>query len=373
MTRILIIGGYGVFGHRLVRILNNDPAFDLLIAGRDLRAAQACCESLPMPTRATPCRLDIKDVATKIPQLQPDLIVHAAGPFQGQDYQVARAAISAEIPYVDLSDGRVFSEGFSILDKKARDAGVFALTGVSTTTALSSAAAVRLARQFKQVSTVEIGVTPGNRAPRGKAVIATILSYVGEPIAQLRDGDIVPVTGWGMLSKVKLKGLSPRWFSPVDTADQMSIKNILPEVQTIKFSAGLELGVLHLPLYALAMMRKRKLLPNLQGFTSVFYLVAKLLEPFGSGDGGMFVEVDGRAHDGSAQRVRWTLTATEGDGPNIPAMAAAAVARKFNRKGMIAPGARMCAGEVTLEDFEKEFSAFSIQTHIEVRHDATLL
>jgi saccharopine dehydrogenase-like NADP-dependent oxidoreductase len=42
--------------------------------------------------------------------------VDAAGPFQGAEPRVARAAIAAGLHYVDLADARDFVAGFRALD-----------------------------------------------------------------------------------------------------------------------------------------------------------------------------------------------------------------------------------------------------------------
>ena len=41
--KILILGGYGVFGGRLAQLLSDEPGFELLIAGRDLGRARRFC------------------------------------------------------------------------------------------------------------------------------------------------------------------------------------------------------------------------------------------------------------------------------------------------------------------------------------------
>ena len=41
--KILILGGYGVFGGRLARLLADRPDLELLICGRNLAAAAAFC------------------------------------------------------------------------------------------------------------------------------------------------------------------------------------------------------------------------------------------------------------------------------------------------------------------------------------------
>ena len=87
----------------------------------------------------------------------------------------------------------------------------------------------------------------------------------------------------------------------------------------------------------------------------------------------MFVELSGKAENGALVRRRWTLCAGSGDGPYIPAMAAAHVARRIADGGAFAPGARMTMGEISLEDFERESSAFDIRTAMEAGDDADAL
>jgi N-acetyl-gamma-glutamylphosphate reductase len=55
--RILIVGGYGVFGGRLTELLSNIPEIDLLICGRDLNRAEAFCARYKGQARVHyPCR-----------------------------------------------------------------------------------------------------------------------------------------------------------------------------------------------------------------------------------------------------------------------------------------------------------------------------
>jgi nucleoside-diphosphate-sugar epimerase len=45
--RILILGGYGMFGGRLARLLADEPGLALIIAGRSLDKARAFAATLP--------------------------------------------------------------------------------------------------------------------------------------------------------------------------------------------------------------------------------------------------------------------------------------------------------------------------------------
>jgi short subunit dehydrogenase-like uncharacterized protein len=81
--RILVIGGYGVFGSRLIRLLADEEGLTLLVAGRSKSKAEAFCVDLPGRATLLPEFFDRDaDMAATIESLHPDIVVDAAGPFQ---------------------------------------------------------------------------------------------------------------------------------------------------------------------------------------------------------------------------------------------------------------------------------------------------
>ena len=73
-------------------------------------------------------------------QLGVELLIHTAGPFQQQDYAVAKAAAAAAAHYIDLADGRRFVCDFpAAMDAACLTAGRTGISGASTVPALSSA------------------------------------------------------------------------------------------------------------------------------------------------------------------------------------------------------------------------------------------
>ena len=100
MTRVVVLGGHGNFGARICRALAGRDGMEVIVAGR--RAGG-------------PARLDLADPAfgARLRSLGPHIVIHCAGPFQGQDYRVARAAIAAGAHYIDLADGREFVANFA--------------------------------------------------------------------------------------------------------------------------------------------------------------------------------------------------------------------------------------------------------------------
>jgi saccharopine dehydrogenase-like NADP-dependent oxidoreductase len=134
--RVLILGGYGIFGGRLARLLAEDSRLTLLIAGRSLERAQAFCTGLVCSARVEPLRFDRAGYAlAQLRDSTPDIVVDASGPFQtyGEDpYAVVKACIGLKIPYLDLADGSAFVNGIAAFDGDAKANNVFVLTGVSS-------------------------------------------------------------------------------------------------------------------------------------------------------------------------------------------------------------------------------------------------
>src|SRR3546814_15183403 len=76
--KILILGGYGVFGGRLAELLADLSGLELLICGRDLARAEAFCARFRGKPRAVPFALDRRDIADALPRFAPALAVDAS-------------------------------------------------------------------------------------------------------------------------------------------------------------------------------------------------------------------------------------------------------------------------------------------------------
>jgi saccharopine dehydrogenase-like NADP-dependent oxidoreductase len=69
------------------------------------------------------------EFATGLASLAPDLVIHCAGPVQGQDYRVAFASMACGANYIDIADGRDLVAGFvNAVGPAAEAAGRIAIT-----------------------------------------------------------------------------------------------------------------------------------------------------------------------------------------------------------------------------------------------------
>ena len=192
MSRILVIGGYGGFGARLCRRLAA-AGHELLVAGRDRAKATAFASTLPA---AQPLVLDRADIGAVLPALDADLVIDAAGPFQGSSPAVPEACIAARIPYLDIADARDFVCGIGALDRAARDSGVAIVSGASSVVALSGAVVRRLAEGLDRVETIEMALSVTSRRTGADSVVRAALSYVGRPVRLWRCGGWTAASGW---------------------------------------------------------------------------------------------------------------------------------------------------------------------------------
>ncbi|WP_439816407.1 DUF4166 domain-containing protein [Zavarzinia sp. CC-PAN008] len=369
MTRILVAGASGAFGRNLVEGLLATTDCTILAIARDhVRLAQ---ETEALRRRFGNERLAL--LVRKVGEIRTDflraegiaIVVDAAGPFQQSDLHLARAAIAAGCHYLDLADSRAFVAGFDILDSAAREAGVVARTGASTTPALSQAVLDHLTAGWPVIETVEIAVSPGNRAPRGLSVVRAILSYTGLPIRVLDQGAWTTRPGWSAPHRRRIGNLGRRWLALVETPDLDLAPKRLGVRRTALFRAGLELGVLHLGLWLASWIVRAGVVTTLEPMARGFRVLAQGTYRLGTDRGGMMVEARGQDAAGMPVGARWTLVAEAGDGPHVPTLATLAAIRAILSGQGPAPGAAACAGWPSLDQIAAEMARHRITTQVE--------
>jgi len=358
--RVVVLGGAGNFGARIVRALLNDPMIELVAAGR--RGA-----SVPGAERVKSLSLDLAkaDFAQRLRALSPELVIHCVGPFQGQDYRVARATLDAGAHYLDLADGREFVAGFAKeMNAKAIDAGRAAITGASTLPALSSAVVEELRQGLSSVESIEVVIAPGQRAPRGRATLEAVFSYLGRPFSVWRGGKWRRAWGWMDLREVRLD-IGGRLGAACDVPDLALFPTRFAGVKTVTFHAALEFGAQHLALWGLAALRRCGLPLPVDRWAVALSDLAGWFDSAAGHKGGMWVSLVGERGQGERLRRTWQLSAPAADGPEIPCMAATLLARRFARGEMTAKGAFECMGFLRLSDFAPEFSRWNITSRTE--------
>lgn len=371
MRRVLVIGAGGVFGSRLCEGLLRH-GFEVVVAGRDRARAERVAGRLRAAFPEGRVEVATLDTASLTPAdltaTGATIVADAAGPFQGAEPTTARAAIAAGLSYVDLADGRDFVAAFPALDATARAAGVVALTGCSSTPALSNAVLDRLTEGWREVVSVEAAISPGARAPRGLSVMRAILSWLGRPVRVFEGGGWTIRRGWSGLYRRDFGAAGRRQVSLCETPDlDLFPVRFAPRGRAL-FLAGLEPWPAHLGAWLLGLAVRglrfdpvplAGLLVRLSGWASVV----------GSDRGAMRVEALGVDGEGRAARAVWRLVAEPGEGPVTPSLPALAAIRAI-AAGRVAPGAGPCVGLLTLEDIVAEMAPHGLATEMAVERGA---
>jgi hypothetical protein len=372
--KVLIIGGYGVFGGRLARLLASEPRLTVMVAGRSAGKAQDFCAQWRLVDGAIlqPVRFDRDGaVAAQLSDLEPDLVVDCSGPFQGYGaapFRVVEACIAAGVDYLDLADASDFVLKVPQFDDAARAAGVFVVSGTSTCPALTAAAVSGMTGGWSAVDAISAGIAPSPHARVGEAVLRAITSYAGKAVALRRGG--AKATGLGLVETrnvtIAPPGRLPLYstrFSLVDVPDLTLLPMIWPQVSTVWIGAGPRPELLHRMLNVLARMVSWGVPLPLVRLSGLFHW-AKGWLCWGEDRGGMYVRVAGRDADGAARVRTWSLTAEADAGPFIPSMAAAALVGQVLEGRRPDAGARSAAGAVSLDDYAPLFAAKGIVTGV---------
>ena len=367
---IIILGGYGNFGKRIAENLLDLARVTIFITGRSYdKAANQCVEfeQRKLAARLKSAVLDIHSSTFEkdLLSLEPFLVIHTGGPFQGQDYRVPQACIDTGSHYIDLADDRRFVCDINQLNLAAKENNVLVISGASSVPGLSSTVVDHYLPQFEQLKTIDFAISPGNKAERGEATVRAILSYTGHPFDVLRNREWINVIGWGESRKRNFGGsIGSRWLANIDIPDLELFPNRYPSAETVHFQAGLEVSLLHHGMSLMAKIVQMKLVRNWSPLTKWIVKGSELLLPFGTNDGGMQVTLQGVGKNGKKLKIDWTLFAEGGVGPYIPIISTVILAKKLVSQSINETGAKACLGMYSLKEFDEYANTWGIY-HIE--------
>ena len=362
--RVVVLGGYGHFGGRICRDLARDCDAALVVAGRSGERAENFAHSLRQGNPAKTIRSAVLDHSApeferELSALRPTIVVHAAGPYQGQDYRVAEACLGQGAHYVDLADGRRFVAEFSELDEAAKRSDVLLVTGASTLPAVSSAVVDHLGAGLSTIERIETAIMPANRTERGRSTIAAVFSYVGKRIPVLENGVWTTRYGWQGVRRIDHPGCG-RWAGVCDVPDMQLFPDYYPGVRTVTFHAGLELAWQQWGMWSMACLARLGLVSDWSKYAGGFARVSARLVDLGTDVGGMQVRIGGRDSAGRRVRRTWNLTAGSNHGPEIPCIPARVVAMKLLGNELPQRGAMPCLSLMSLEEFTSAAAEFDI-------------
>jgi len=369
VKQIVIIGGTGHFGGRICRRIIGEPNTELVVSSRSQASAQTIVDELRALNSmavVSAARLDqsAQEFESDLLALHPDIVIHTAGPYQGQDYRVARACIQAGSHYIDLADGREFVQRFDSLHEEALRFDLLLVSGASTLPGLSSVVVDSLRGEFKEIQKIEISIAPAHQTPRGKSTIAAVLSYCGMPFQVWVDGEWVKMYGWQNLKRYRYPDFGVRLSGACDVPDLGLLPDYVDGVETVTFHAALEARWEQLSLWNMGWITRAGIVKKWDRFVPTFQTISDRLIGFGSDVGGMNITMSGTSNNDQFKSVTWNLVARQNHGPEIPCSPALILARKLAANTIDTRGALPCLGMFSMSDLRSELSEFDVQWNV---------
>ena len=367
---VVVLGATGHFGTRISRRIVNETNTRLIVTSRSIDSAERLMQELGVSgpdadIQAAALDQTSADFEQHLAELDPDIVIHTAGPYQGQDYRVARACAECGSHYIDLADGRQFVEEFESLHDLALSHDVLLISGASTLPGLSSVVLREVRDRFETIETVEISIAPAHQTPRGVGTVSAVLSYCGKPFEVLIDGKWTTRYGWQDLRSFRYPELGLRLSGACDVPDLGLVPHKLPDVKTVTFHAALEAKWEQIALWLMGWVVRIKLVDDWARFATRFQRLSQRLIGFGSDRGGMHIRFTGEDHDGNPKTLSWQLTARQNHGPEIPCTPALVLARQLAADSIERRGAYPCWEMFSLSDFHKEVADYAIEWHID--------
>jgi NAD(P)-dependent dehydrogenase (short-subunit alcohol dehydrogenase family) len=363
LQRVLVLGGYGAFGGLAAERLAREPDIEVIVAGRSEEKAKCFAAKLAVQAKArvSAARLDAGNVsAAALGVIGPAVLINATGPYQEQDYRVARVCIAAGAHYLDLADARTFVSGVVALDADARKAGVLVVSGASTVPAISGAVVDAHATEFGWLDAVDTVIAPANSFDPGIATTRSILGALGRPLGAPRKAAGSRFYGWQGLTRRRLPGLGGRWLGRCDVPDLDLFPTRYPGLEVVKVYGALEVGAFHLGLWGLSWLVRAGLLHDPQRLAGSLLGVRRRLGFLGSDRSGMAMTLEGRDVDGRPKRLAWHLVTDRGHGPYVPATPSVLVAKKLLGGALARRGAMPCLGLFTLDELLAEIADLDV-------------
>jgi hypothetical protein len=363
--RVLVLGASGQFGKCLCRRMAAESSLTLIIAGRDKEKLEALkihlITSYPSAKiKTAPCDIACGDFLGQLLTHKPNIVVHLAGPFQNQDYKIAKSCLAAHISYIDMADAREFVSGFHSLDGEAQEKSIFLITGASTIPALSSAVLDDASSSITELHEADYGICAGLKTGLGYATLRAVFSYCGKPYKTLSNSQDITTYGLDEPRRHEFsKPVGHRYIVNCDIPDHELFPSRYPTLKLLRFGSCIDVPGLAFILFLMSRAVRTGWVRDWGFLSGPIVPFMKTVRFLGSAHSGFFMHCVGEA-DGKYTHRLFEIIARNGNGLEIPVTPVVILIKRILAGERPPAGAYPCMGLISLDEFKQELASFPI-------------
>ncbi len=229
---------------------------------------------------------------------------------------------------------------YALAESNPMPNGTVVLIGCSVVPGLTSLLTRFAQATVPRIVQAKICISPGTKHPRGPGSFACLLSTVGERFTAPASGNEASVVGWTKPERVSFPDpMGGRTcYRVVDIADHF-IQPRYFGTKTVEFRIGSELRALNVLLSTVRRIRQAFKIPA-GWLIPIGRALIHIAAPFGSGGGGVMVEITGYAGE-EWRSETWCVFSGNG-GERIPSIPAAIAANMVLSAGLDYAGSTDC-------------------------------
>ncbi len=235
MPRVLVVGGRGHFGARVLEVIQA-----LALEGLEVTAA----------SRRAACRVDLAEPASFAAMGDYDVIVNCADTVGAPPDAAARYCLERGLTFLDMGADVATAERLLALETTGRATGVV-IVGVGVFPGLSTALAAQACAQARRPEVVTLGVRLSPLSGAGPGNCALMVHMLQRPSLQFEDGRRVEGPAVGATLQLPYAGVGSRASSLVGLPDAALIHRSTG-APTVRTAMALNPGVFRFSFRAIA-------------------------------------------------------------------------------------------------------------------------
>lgn len=182
MHQVLVIGGGGRIGQRVIADLIQQGDIKITLTSRNLQMGQQVAIRLGSQVKAM--QLELADPVLVADAIAThDLVIHCAGPFHDRDARILQACIQHRVNYLDVSDHPSFTQKALKYQDQAQAAGVTAIINTGVFPGISNSMVRQDVEALEQADTIHLSYVVAGTGGAGITIMRTTFLGLLEPFA----------------------------------------------------------------------------------------------------------------------------------------------------------------------------------------------